>query len=72
MKKAALAILLTISLAGCASLPHPNLHRRHKPVAAAPVPVAPPPVIVAPAPPPAPPTFNERFQAHWKKLKWVH
>lgn len=75
MKKAALAALLTVSLAGCASLPHPTtlVHRHHKVAAAAPAPVPAPVVIPAPVEPPAlPPTFSERFRAHWKRLRWVH
>lgn len=79
MKKLALAALLTISLAGCASIPRPAfIHRHHKPVTrAASVPAVPPPVIVASPAPPAPasappPTFTERFRAGLNGAKWVH
>ena len=77
MKKLTI-LLVTVSLAGCATMQAPDLaakpvpqkvHPHHvKPIAKAPV--APP----APPAPPAAPTFKDRWQTfkHKHPLKWFH
>ena len=79
MKKLS-ALLVTLSLAGCATMqapdlaakPVPVLHKVHPHV----VKKAPPPVVVPAAPPapPAAPTFKDRWQTfkHKHPLKWFH
>jgi hypothetical protein len=68
------AILLAVSLAGCASLPHPFKHHHPRPqthVIAAPAVVPAPAPVVEPAPAP---TRWQRFRAavNRRHVKWVH